>query len=225
LKDLLSCIFLIHLVGFNYAYRRTATPSTVAPTPNSTTSALPSNPPTQGSTPAPDRALPPHLTNTKSSASTTPPQATTSGRETPKETPASNPTTAKPNGAPAAPGTSEKAEREKAKKKEKKERKDRERAEREAAAKENTTAPADDKKEVAAVTSGKATPEASTSTEIPDTGTDPKSPTTESASGGIRTPTTRKPTRNPWTIFMRMNVPATEAELREFFGEAAKGVS
>ena len=43
-------------------------------------------------------------------------------------------------------------------------------------------------------------------------------------STGARTPTSRKPTRNPWTLFMRLPTPANETELRDFFGEAKGGV-
>lgn len=90
--------------GFNYAYRRTAT---VAPTPNSVTSALPAS---KSSTPIPDRSAPPHLAADTSKDSSSP------------STPASS--NVKPNGL-----NPEKAEKERQKKKEKKERKDKERAE------------------------------------------------------------------------------------------------
>lgn len=49
------------------------------------------------------------------------------------------------------------------------------------------------------------------------------SPATEST--GARTPTSRRPARNPWTIFMRLQVPANEQEVRDFFGDAKNGVS
>jgi hypothetical protein len=70
--------------------------------------------------------------------------------------------------------------------------------------------------------SGKSTP-------LPDT--DPsnqtenelKSPATEST--GVRTPTGRRVARNPWTLFMKMTISASEGELKEFFGEAQSGVS
>ncbi|KAK0490483.1 hypothetical protein IW261DRAFT_1432305 [Armillaria novae-zelandiae] len=50
-----------------------------------------------------------------------------------------------------------------------------------------------------------------------------KSPVTESS--GARTPQRNKPQRNPWTIFMRFSVPANEAEVREFFGDARDGIT
>lgn len=213
--------------GFNYAYRRTAT---VAPTPNSTTVALPttapqhsapgtlSQPPTKGSTPAPapDRAVPAHFSNsnnasTTQSYSSTPPPGTaiSPGKESPAP---------KMNGAsPSA--NAEKAEREKAKKKEKKERKDKEKAERverEKAEKEDTPRSA----------STPVLPESSSVPESAQRGEEVKSPVTTDGAGstGIRTPKTGRPPRNPWTIFMRMQVAATEPELREFFGEAKSGV-
>jgi hypothetical protein len=46
-------------------------------------------------------------------------------------------------------------------------------------------------------------------------------------STGARTPKTGKPPRHPWTVFMRMapQIQISEAEIREFFGEAREGVS
>jgi hypothetical protein len=136
----------------------------------------------------------------------------------------------KANGAP--PASADKAEKEKQKRKEKKERKERERTEREAkeaeeskdgatpAAATETPPPAQGLK------SGKGTPtsnlpEASTSAAELDSGL--KSPATEST-GGARTPTSKRGQKNPWTIFMRMSVAATEGELRDFFGEAKAGI-
>ncbi|KAH7921711.1 hypothetical protein BV22DRAFT_1038311 [Leucogyrophana mollusca] len=216
--------------GFNYAYRRTATPSTVAPTPNSTTSSLPSNaptnPPTKGSTPvSSEKQAPPHLAKDSRSAAATPPIA---AKEPVKEASTSSQSQAKTNGSPA-PTPSDKAEKEKQKKKEKKEKKDRERAEREAKEKE-----ADEQKETSAEPqqpkSGKATPVPDTPTidavkaSTPDTDRSAlKSPTTDSA--GARTPTSRRPPRHPWTLFVRLQNPSNEAELKEFFGGASSGVT
>lgn len=50
----------------------------------------------------------------------------------------------------------------------------------------------------------------------------PQSPRTDST--GIHTPTSRKPNRNPWTLFVRLPNTANETELRDFFGEAKDGV-
>ena len=50
----------------------------------------------------------------------------------------------------------------------------------------------------------------------------PVSPRTDST--GIHTPTSRKPNRNPWTLFVRLTSATNETELREFFGEAKDGV-
>ncbi|KAK0467792.1 uncharacterized protein EV420DRAFT_1625906 [Desarmillaria tabescens] len=50
-----------------------------------------------------------------------------------------------------------------------------------------------------------------------------KSPATESS--GARTPQRNKPQRNPWTIFMRLTIPATDAEVRDFFGDAKDGIT
>ncbi|KZT50661.1 hypothetical protein CALCODRAFT_504476 [Calocera cornea HHB12733] len=47
------------------------------------------------------------------------------------------------------------------------------------------------------------------------------------SSAGGRTPTTRRPPRNPYTLFMNKinDLPVTEAEIRDFFGEAKSGIT
>ncbi|OCH87685.1 hypothetical protein OBBRIDRAFT_781339 [Obba rivulosa] len=226
--------------GFNYAYRRTVTPSTVTATPSSAATGLPaqvSGPNTgsgaaatpKGLTPiAADKPLPPHLTPTgpKSKPSSPPPSG--SGRETPRD--------ARPgaNGTLSPAGAADKAERERAKRERKKERKQQERAEREAAAArereaggsapvspalgEGAASPAQPK-------SGKTSPEMQPQTGHGEGRQDEGvlSPATEST--GTRTPTSRRPPRNPWTIFMRMSVPANEEEVREFYEEAKAGIT
>ncbi|PSR77057.1 hypothetical protein PHLCEN_2v8090 [Hermanssonia centrifuga] len=213
--------------GFNFAYRKTATPSTVAPTPGSTTSPLPGinvsatpkgSSTGTGTTPvASDRPLPPHLASR--SKPTTPPPA--SGRETPKD---------KQNG--SAEKSAERLEKDRAKRERKKERKQQERAEREAAGKDSGSGPnspvppnegdVGTSLHLVGPKSGKNTPDVGEgkSTVTPEDGL--LSPATEST--GIRTPTGRRPTRNPWTIFMRMTAPATEQDIRDFFGEAKSGI-
>jgi hypothetical protein len=124
----------------------------------------------------------------------------------------------KPNGSTA----SEKAEKEKAKRKEKKERKDKERT----LAEGTTSSPDVSLSTPAAVpdpsTSGTPDPEGTPVT--PDV-EDVKSPV--EGSSGARTPKTGKPSRHPWTIFMRMTpqLVIVEADIREFFGDAKNGVS
>lgn len=206
------------LAGFNYAYRRTATPTTAA-TPNSATSSLPNTQPNASVKPQiADKVIPPHMAS-RSDTSTPP------AKELVKDSPS------KVNGAPPATTSIDKAEKEKQKRKEKKERKERERAEREAKeaeeSKDGATPAATEASTLAqAPKSGKATPisnplEASTSAAELDSGL--KSPATEST-GGARTPTTKRGQKNPWTIFMRMSVMATEGELRDFFGDAKAGI-
>lgn len=56
-------------------------------------------------------------------------------------------------------------------------------------------------------------------------GDEARSPVADTSSTGTRTPTRGKPQRNPWTLFMRMTVSANEAELREYFGDAAAGIT
>lgn len=208
--------------GFNYAYRKTVTPSTIEPTPNTTSTPLPNVNATgtpkgastgAGTTPTiSDKPLPPHLVGAKSKPTTPPPPA--SGRETPKD---------KLNG--SSDKSMEKAEKERAKRERKKERKQLERAEREAQGKEGEgsgqASPVPDLEVTSpreGVKSGKNTPDVG---EVKrDDGV--LSPATEST--GARTPTSRRPQRNPWTIFMRLQTPAQENEIREFFGEAKEGV-
>lgn len=218
--------------GFNYAYRKTATPSTIEPTPNaSSASPLPNVNPSStpkgpssaaGGTPgASEKQLPPHLIPAPKSKPTSPPPPS-SGRETPKD---------KTNG--SAEKSAEKAEKDRAKRERKKERKQQERAEREAAAGkeggegsgEASPAPPEGRElEVispSAAKSGKNTPDVGEGRSGgPDDGI--LSPATEST--GTRTPTGRRPQRNPWTIFMRLQTPAQEPEIREFFGDAKGGV-
>ncbi|KDQ65116.1 hypothetical protein JAAARDRAFT_28777 [Jaapia argillacea MUCL 33604] len=232
--------------GFNYAYRRTVTPSphtpsTAAPPlpvsqttpgagPKSITPAPPSaERPTHPPAPAPERPAPPHLSQynqNKSVASTPPPPTgTRSGKETPKEQ-----IEVKMNGGPS-PGSNEKekADRKKEKKREKKEKDKVEKADEKSQDADGDVA---GKK-----SSGKATPiDTSAVPQEPSTSADgptgarstPEgmdrvmSPATEST--GARTPTSRKQPRNPWTLFIRSPAPATELELREFFGEAKTGI-
>ncbi|KIP05805.1 hypothetical protein PHLGIDRAFT_24898 [Phlebiopsis gigantea 11061_1 CR5-6] len=212
--------------GFNYAYRKTATPSTVEPTPNSSSSPLPSVNATGtpkgagsglGATPTTsEKPLPPHLASKSKPTSPPPPS---SGRETPKD---------KPNG--LTDKSAEKAEKERLKRERKKERKQQERAERDGAKEgeegSGQASPVPPEAEVGSpsnqtVKSGKNTPDvAELKTASHDDGV--MSPATEST--GARTPTSRRPQRNPWTIFMRLNGPAQEHEIRDFFGEAKGGI-
>ncbi|TBU27712.1 hypothetical protein BD309DRAFT_907622 [Dichomitus squalens] len=221
--------------GFNYAYRRTVTPSTVAATPGSATSQLPIQGVNSGAAATPkgtgtgaaatpvaaEKPLPPHVTGSKSKPSTPPPPGG-SGRETPKL-----------NGGAPNQSAQDKLEKERAKRERKKERKQQERAEREAtttAAKEGAPSPAPGARQEVDLSSppksGKATPDVPTQPAAASEGrTDDgvTSPNTEST--GARTPTSKRPARNPWTIFMRMANPANEAEVREFFGDAKEGIT
>lgn len=226
-------------IGFNYAYRRTATPSNIVPTPNSTTSSLPnatSNPPTKGSTPIQaEKPLSPHPKEVRS-----PLVPVASGKETPKESsPSTPPPKSNGSGTPAPP--SDKAEKEKQKRKDKKERKDRERTE----AKEKEASTSEEKADPAlnapapafasALTStpasvptpasapelksGKATPEVPSA----DVREGMKSPTTDST--GARTPTSKRSPRHPWTLFVKLPQQSTEADVRTFFGGETAGVT
>ncbi|KAJ7072916.1 hypothetical protein C8F01DRAFT_1012908, partial [Mycena amicta] len=134
-----------------------------------------------------------------------PPAADTSKDNSSPSTPAS--ANAKPNGLSAA----EKAERDKQKKKEKKERKERERTEKASTSTPDALTPA----------AAAAAPPAGAKSPDPE---DLKSPVTD---GGARTPKTGRPSRNPWTIFMKWPtaVTLTDADIKEFFGEAKDGIT
>ena len=216
--------------GFNYAYRKTATPSALEPTPNASSplpnvnaTSTPKGPGSgAGGTPnTSEKPLPPHLVPATKSKPTSPPPPS-SGRETPKD---------KVNG--SAEKLAEKAEKDRLKRERKKEKKQQERAEREAAvgkegaegsgqaspvlperAEHDVSSPLGSK-------SGKNTPDVGEGRAVgAEDGV--LSPTTEST--GARTPTSRRPQRNPWTIFMRLQTAAQEPEIRDFFGEAKGGV-
>ncbi|KZO93752.1 hypothetical protein CALVIDRAFT_539661 [Calocera viscosa TUFC12733] len=100
-----------------------------------------------------------------------------------------------------------------------------------------------DKEKNAGKTSKPATPKPVTdttnipaaSTSAPETAASPAPPDAASpgpgkdgaSSAGGRTPTTRRPPRNPYTLFMNKinDLPVTEAEIRDFFGEAKSGIT
>ena len=199
--------------GFNYAYRRTAS-SNHTLTPGSSTVNLPSNnvshPPTKVSTPVPDRSTPPHLANNNKPTSTTP---QISGKPVTRD----SATTPEDKSTGSQSIALDRGEKEKLKRERKKEKRDRERAE-----KDNTRDTVEGEQ---TSISGKDTPISPVSDSAPK----PAAGSTEdipspAESNGARTPTSRKPARNPWTLFLRMQVGAAEAEIREFFGEHGIGV-
>lgn len=145
---------------------------------------------------------------------------------TPKEGTSSLPQT-KTNGTPTGP-LSDRAEKDKQKRREKKEKKDR--AERETKEKDS----AEERAETSASPvdpsptqpkSGKETPVSDEVAKAPtpdvlEAGL--KSPTTDSA--GTRTPTSRRTYKQSWTLFVRLQAPANEADVRDFFGGEQSGV-
>lgn len=145
---------------------------------------------------------------------------------TPKEGTLSLPQT-KTNGTPTGPPP-DKVEKDKQKKREKKEKK--ERAERETKDKDSaeeraeaSASPVDPP--TAQPKSGKETPVSDEVAKAPtpdvlEAGL--KSPTTDSA--GTRTPTSRRTYKQSWTLFVRLQAPANEADVRDFFGGDQSGV-
>ena len=200
--------------GFNYAYRRTAS-NNLAPTPGASTVNLPSNnvshPPTKVSTPIPERSTPPHLPNNNKIASTV---HQTSGKLVVRD----STTTPEDKSAGSQTVVLDRGEKERVKRERKKEKRERERAEK------------DGVKDIAdgeqASISGKDTPISPISDSAHKSATGPADDIPSPAeSNGARTPTSQKPSRNPWTLFLRMQIGATEAEIRDFFGEHNAAVS
>ncbi|KAJ3729588.1 hypothetical protein C8R42DRAFT_652453 [Lentinula raphanica] len=155
-----------------------------------------------------DRAVPPHLAGKASTASSKPASGTGTPSSEPKElNQQKQAPESEKDGNKDVDGAKdkekarlEKAERDKQKRKEKKERK------------------------AAAAAAGEGSVSASASAIIDDLKSPVeqiKSPAsaTGTLSAGARTPKSAKPPRNPWTIFMRMNVPTNEADLRAFYAE------
>lgn len=200
--------------GFNYAYRRTAS-NHLALTPGSSTVNLPSNnashPPTKVSTPVPDRSTPPHLANNKVTSTT----SQTSGKPLTKD-PATTPED-KSNGSQSI--ALDRGERERLKRERKNEKKERERPGKDGG---RDTAEGEQTSSI----SGKDTPISPASDSAPKSAAGPvEDAPSPVESNGTRTPTSRKSARNPWTLFVRTQVGANEADIREFFGEHGTGVS
>lgn len=224
--SLFYCIKTVNsfFIGFNYAYRRSVTPSTSALTPNSITSALPSNAaPSASTTPAPG-GVPAHLNanNTNSKTPTPPPNASrsapVSGKATPKE-----PQLPKSNGALPANANDKQDGKDKQKKDKKKDKREKsETFEKDGTSPEAVTSLNQKSSQFAGATQPI---KSAMNAEKIDTEAVPLSPATAGTdSPGTRTPTSKRPPRNPWTVFIRMSVPANENELRTFFGEAKDGV-
>lgn len=225
-----------HLAGFNYAYRRSATS---AGPPGISTLGASSNvpaPPSVSSTPAPGKPQQSSVSksNGPSAAPTPPPQqpklqpqhsASASGKETPTDLQAP-----KANGSLTASSPVDKAEKQKGKKDKKKDKS----GESKDIDVDDSPAPTESK----SITAQSSTPSPSKGTvalnEVTDAAEDQiavdsernvTSPSGGAESPGSRTPVYRKNQRQyPWTLFMKFSVQVTEAELREFFGDAKEGV-
>jgi hypothetical protein len=220
-----SLVHPLPSLGFNYAYRRSATPTT-QPTPASTKPTLPpqtatSVTPNKAQTPAPAEKATPQGPDAPS-----PPRAVpsisgpTSGKETPP--------ILKVNGgdSTSAPGSAEKDKGERDREKHKPKRKDRRDHDRDRAGKDaDAEGSGGERKDdaAAAATTTPPKPEVDTTgSPAPGSDTGPQSPRTEST--GARTPTTRKQGRHPWTLFVRLQSTTNETDLRDFFREAKDGV-
>lgn len=199
--------------GFNYAYRRTAS-NHLALTPGSSTANLPSNnashPPTKVSTPVPDRSTPPHLANNKVTSTT----SQTSGRLLTKD----SATTPEDKSSGSQSIALDRGEKERLKRERKSEKK-----ERDGSGKDGGRDTAQGEK--APSISGKDTPTSPASDSAQKSAAGPvEDAPSPVESNGTRTPTSRKSARNPWTLFVRTQVSANEADIREFFGEHETGV-
>jgi len=131
------------------------------------------------------------------------------------------------SGSASTPGSTERERnREKADKHKpkRKERKERDHAERDATREAGSEGGNDEKKDDATTATGPPKPNLDTTgSPAPGSEGSPLSPRTEST--GVRTPTSRKQARNPWTLFIRLPNTTTETELRDFFGEAKNGIT
>ena len=199
--------------GFNYAYRRTAS-NHLALTPGSSTVNLPSNnasqPPTKVSTPVPDRSTPPHLSNNKVTSTT----SQTSGKFLIKDSGA----TPEDKSMGSQSIALDRGEKERLKRERKSEKKERERPGKDGGkdSAEGEQAPS---------ISGKDTPISPVSDSASKSAAGPvEDAPSPVESNGTRTPTSRKSARNPWTLFVRTQVGANEADIRDFFGEHGTGV-
>lgn len=116
----------------------------------------------------------------------------------------------KPNGSQSV--VMDRGEKEKLKRERKREKKDRDRTEKDSV---KDTAEGEQ-----ASISGKDTPVSPVSDSTPKSTAgrveDVPSPV---ENNGTRTPTSRKSSRNPWTLFMKTEVSANETEIRGFFGK------
>lgn len=164
-----------------------------------------SHPPTKVSTPVPDRSTPPHLLNNNKVTSTTP---QTPGKLVTRD----SATTPEDKSTGSQSLALDRGEKEKLKRERKKEKKERERTEKDGIK--------DTVEGEQASISGKDTPISPVSDSAPKSTAGPaEDAPSPVGSSGIRTPTSRKPGRNPWTLFVRIQAGANEAEIREFFGE------
>ncbi|KAJ3905244.1 hypothetical protein F5879DRAFT_753897 [Lentinula edodes] len=193
-------------------HSKPATPAPVPPNSSNTIGRTNAVATTSISNQAVDRAVPPHLAG-KGSTGTSSKAA--SGTGTPSSEPRDQKEGVKGEKEGDQDGSGakdketaklEKAERDKQKRKEKKER---------------------NREKAAAAAAGESSVPASASATIDDTKSpidQLKSPAsvTGTLSGGVRTPKSARPPRNPWTIFMRMNATMTENELREFYAQGVK---
>jgi hypothetical protein len=139
----------------------------------------------------------------------------TSGKETPNEI-----ASPKPNGS-TAQSPSPQVQGDKQKREKKFNKKDRFAREKDGDEKTDDGSVAEPKADTGAVASGKATPV----TEGDSVRSNAMSPIGGVESPGVRTPTSRRPQRHPWTLFMRFACVADEQEIRDFFGDTKAGVS
>lgn len=214
--------------GFNYAYRRQTTPTSTsgaagAPVDGLTAQPNATNPAsatgTKPATPVPMHAQKPAPPHIKSPASATSPAVSKAATPAPAEN--------EPVGSAPSKEDREKEKREKKKQKEK-EKKAEKAAERAAAAEANSTKKDDGTRKGEKRVNGAPKLELTASEGVAgEEGGSTLSPggAEGSVTGGAQTPTGRRGSRNPWTLFVKhLPVPITEEEIKDFFGEAKSGV-
>ncbi|KDQ14143.1 hypothetical protein BOTBODRAFT_32931 [Botryobasidium botryosum FD-172 SS1] len=226
--------------GFNYAYRRNATPTARdhVQTPGSVTSTLPNAqtpaaPPSRlPMSPAPGTPKVANASNTAGSSPVPPHKEQEKEHVSGTASPRVNGAPAAGTESPAASPAPEKNPKKKNGKKEKEKDKSKDKGGGKETADKVPASPTSPK--VAA----KIPPPPSAPSPSPSAlgETKPAGQETEQAlsptnlgnesSTGVRTPTSRRPPRHPWTLYVnRLPIPVTEDELREYFGDAKAGIT
>jgi hypothetical protein len=211
--------------GFNYAYRRQATPTTASAGGLIT-----------GTGGADGLNAPPNVTLPGSGIGTKPgtpglsksPAPTTNARSSPSVSKAGTPAPVETDASGAASREDKEREKREKRKQKEKEKRAEKAAERAAAGNSDVSAPKKDdgRKETGKKANG--APKLDTTSQADGSATAEEAGSTLSPgaeAGGAITPTARRGSRSPWTLSVKhLPIPVTEDEIKDFFGEAKSGV-